>query len=89
MLFRSGYRAGKPTADYLKKVSNRITLWGAIFLAFIALIPTYIFTFVGTPGSLINAFSATGLLIVVSVALEIDKQLEAQLLMRNYKGFLK
>ncbi len=87
--FIPGYRAGKPTADYLKKVSNRITLWGAIFLAFIALIPTYIFTFVGTPGSLINAFSATGLLIVVSVALEIDKQLEAQLLMRNYKGFLK
>lgn len=87
--FIPGYRAGKPTADYLKKVSNRITLWGAIFLALIALIPTYIFTFVGTPGSLINAFSATGLLIVVSVALEIDKQLEAQLLMRNYKGFLK
>ena len=87
--FIPGYRAGKPTADYLKKVSNRITLWGAIFLALIALIPTYIFTLIGNAGSLINAFSATGLLIVVSTALEIDKQLEAQLLMRNYKGFLK
>lgn len=93
--FIPGYRAGKPTADYLKRVSNRITLWGAIFLALIALIPTYIFTFLpnvlgtGSAGSLVNAFSATGLLIVVSVALEIDKQLEAQLLMRNYKGFLK
>lgn len=87
--FIPGYRAGKPTADYLKKVSNRLTLWGAIFLGLIALIPTFIFSLVGTPGSLINAFSATGLLIVVSVALEIDKQLEAQLLMRNYKGFLK
>lgn len=87
--FIPGYRAGKPTAEYLKKVSNRITLWGAIFLAIIALIPTYIFTFIGSSGSLVNAFSATGLLIVVSVALEIDKQLEAQLLMRNYKGFLK
>ena len=87
--FIPGYRAGKPTAEYLKKVSNRITLWGAIFLALIALVPTYIFTLIGNTGSLVNAFSATGLLIVVSVALEIDKQLEAQLLMRNYKGFLK
>lgn len=86
--FIPGYRAGKPTADYLKKVSNRITLWGAIFLALIALIPTYIFTLLNT-GSLINAFSATGLLIVVSTALEVQKQLESQLLMRNYKGFLK
>lgn len=87
--FIPGYRAGKPTADYLKKVSNRITLWGAIFLALVALIPTFIFKLIGNTGSLVNAFSATGLLIVVSVALEIDKQLEAQLLMRNYKGFLK
>ena len=87
--FIPGYRAGKPTADYLKKVSNRITLWGAIFLALVALIPTFIFKLIGDTGSLVNAFSATGLLIVVSVALEIDKQLEAQLLMRNYKGFLK
>lgn len=87
--FVPGYRAGKPTAEYLKRVSNRITLWGAIFLALIALVPTYVFTLIGKAGSLVNAFSATGLLIVVSVALEIDKQLEAQLLMRNYKGFLK
>ncbi len=87
--FIPGYRPGKPTADYLKKVSNRITLWGAIFLGLIALIPNLIFSFVSTPGSLINAFSATGLLIVVSVALELEKQLDAQLLMRNYKGFLK
>lgn len=87
--FIPGYRAGKPTADYLKRVSNRLTLWGAIFLAVIALVPSFIFSLVGSSGSLINAFSATGLLIVVSVALELDKQLEAQLLMRNYKGFLK
>ncbi len=88
--FIPGYRAGKPTAEYLKKVSNRITLFGAIFLAFIALVPTMAFTAIGgSTGSLVNAFSATGLLIVVSVALEFDKQLEAQMLMRNYKGFLK
>ena len=93
--FIPGYRPGKPTAEYLKKVSNRLTLWGAIFLGLVALIPSLLFKSLNTvlglgmTGSLINAFSATGLLIVVSVALELDKQLEAQLLMRNYKGFLK
>jgi len=88
--FIPGYRAGKPTAEYLQRVSDRITLFGAIFLAFIALVPTLVFTGIGgSTGSLVNAFSATGLLIVVSVALEFEKQLEAQLLTRNYKGFLK
>lgn len=87
--FISGIRPGKPTADYLKKVSKRITLFGAIFLAFIALVPTLIFTGISRDGTLVNAFSATGLLIVVSVALEFNKQLESQMLMRNYKGFLK
>lgn len=81
-------RAGKPTADYLRRISNRITLFGAIFLAIIAIIPSLIFKGIGS-GGLVNAFSATGLLIVVSVAIEINKQLEAQMLMRNYKGFLK
>ena len=82
--------AGKPTAEYLGRVSKRITFFGAIFLTFIALVPTLIFTFVsGGDAGLINAFSATGLIIVVSTALEFNKQLEAQLLMRNYKGFLK
>ena len=87
--FITGIRAGKPTAEYLGRVSKRITLFGAIFLMFIALVPTLIFTFIGGSGSLVNAFSATGLIIVVSTALEFNKQLEAQLLMRNYKGFLK
>ena len=87
--FITGIRAGKPTAEYLGRVSKRITLFGAIFLMFIALVPTLIFTFIGGSSSLVNAFSATGLIIVVSTALEFNKQLEAQLLMRNYKGFLK
>ena len=89
--FIPGIRAGKPTADHLRKISGRITLFGAIFLAVIALIPSLAFKAIGdaTQASvLINAFSATGLMIVVSVALELDKQLEAQMLMRNYKGFL-
>ena len=87
--FILGIRPGKPTADYLKRINNRITLFGAIFLAFIAIVPTLIFTFVGGSSTLVTAFSATGMLIVVSVALEFNKQLEAQVLMKNYKGFLK
>lgn len=87
--FVPGIRAGKPTADYLAKISKRITLFGALFLAFIAIVPTILFTAIDTGGSLVGAFSATGMLIVVSVALEFNKQLEAQMLMKNYKGFLK
>lgn len=85
--FIPGIRPGKPTAVYLKKVSNRITLFGAIFLSIIAIVPSLLFKTIDS-GGLVSAFSATGLLIVVSVALEFNKQLEAQMLMRNYKGFL-
>ncbi len=88
--FIPGIRPGKPTAQYLGSINKRITLFGAIFLAFMALIPTLIFS---TPliggGGITSAFSATAMLIVVSVALEFDKQLEAQMMMRNYRGFLK
>jgi len=86
--FIPGIRPGKPTAQYLDGINKKITLFGAIFLAFMALIPTLLFTGIGL-GGLNSAFSATGMLIVVSVALEFDKQLEAQLMMKNYRGFLK
>ena len=86
--FIPGIRPGKPTGDYLKKVSNRITLFGAIYLAVVALVPSLIFQFIGGE-SLINVFSATGLLIVVSVALEFEQALQSQIMMKNYKGFLK
>ena len=86
--FIPGIRPGKPTAEYLGGINKRITLFGAIFLAFMALIPTLLFTAIGA-GGLNSAFSATGMLIVVSCALEFDKQLEAQLMMKNYRGFLK
>ena len=86
--FIPGYRPGKPTADYLRKVSNRITLFGAIFLALLALVPSLIFKGIGGD-SLVNVFSATGLLIVVSVALEFEQALQSQIMMKNYKGFLK
>lgn len=88
--FIPGIRPGKTTSEYLRKISKRITLFGAVFLAFIALIPSLAFRAIDdvTLTSLINAFSTTGLMIIVSVALEFDKSLEAQMLMRNYKGFL-
>ena len=89
--FIPGIRAGKPTSEYLRKISGRITFFGALFLAFIALVPSLALKGASSTldSTLINAFSATGLMIIVSVALELDKQLEAQMLMRNYRGFLK
>ncbi|MFA6860088.1 MAG: preprotein translocase subunit SecY [Clostridia bacterium] len=87
--FIPGIRPGRPTTEQLKKISNRITLFGAIFLAFIALVPSLVFKGVGGTSSLINAFTATGMLIVVSVALEFDKQIQSLILMKQYKGFLK
>ncbi|MBQ8792929.1 MAG: preprotein translocase subunit SecY [Clostridia bacterium] len=89
--FIQGIRPGKQTAEHLGKISGRITLFGAILLAIIALIPSLAFKAIGSvPGAslLINAFSVTGLMIAVSVALELEKQLSAQMFMRNHKGFL-
>ncbi|MDE6200620.1 MAG: preprotein translocase subunit SecY [Clostridiales bacterium] len=88
--FINGIRPGKPTTEYLSRISKRLTLFGAIFLAFIALVPSVVFAAVlGNTSTLVNAFSATGMLIVVSVALEFEKQLQSQLMMKQYKGFLK
>lgn len=95
--FIPGIRAGKPTSDFLRKVNNRITLFGALFLMIISLIPTFLFqalamgdgTWMQPQLKFANSFSATGLLIVVSVALELNKQLESQIMMKHYKGFLK
>lgn len=87
--FIPGIRPGKPTSDYLKRINNRITLFGAIFLSIICVIPTFLFNVTGKDIGLSSAFSATGLLIVVSVALEFNKSLESQIMMRHYKGFLK
>ena len=91
--FIQGIRPGKPTADYLRKISGRITLFGAIYLSLVAFIPSIISMIVVSLNisdtSLLSVFSTTGILIVVSVALELDKQLQSQLMMKNYKGFLK
>ena len=94
--FVTGIRPGRETAEYLQKVVSRITLWGAIFLAIIAFIPSILFQIpswvsggaIGQASGLISSFSTTGMLICVSVALEFDKALENQILMRHYKGLL-
>lgn len=87
--FINGIRPGKPTTEYLSRISKRLTLFGAIFLTFIALVPSVVFAAVLDDTTLVNAFSATGMLIVVSVALEFDKQLQSLMMMKQYKGFLK
>lgn len=89
-----GISPGRATAEYLDKVVKRITLWGALFLAIVALVPSLLFSIPGWMGmgeaqGLINSMAATGMLICVSVALEFNKSLENQILMRHYKGFLK
>jgi len=84
--FIPGVRPGKPTVDYLNRVTNRITWGGALFLAFVAILPFLVreVTDVG-----VLTLSSTGILIVVGVALDTMKQIEAQLTMRRYEGFLK
>ena len=91
--FIQGIRPGKPTAEYLKRINNRITLFGAIYLSLVAFIPSILSMVLSALGqsnlTLLSVFSTTGILIVVSVAMELDKQMESQLMMKNYKGFLK
>jgi preprotein translocase subunit SecY len=83
--FIPGIRPGKPTSDYLARILSRITLFGAIFLTAVAALPM-LFNNVLPPAA--GAFGATSILILVSVALETTRQLEAQMMMRHYKGFL-
>ncbi len=83
--FIPGIRPGKPTSDYLSRILSKLTVFGALFLAVIAAVPTLFTSLTGST----SAFGATGLLIIVSVALETAKALEAQMMMRHYKGFLK
>ncbi|MBQ8108856.1 MAG: preprotein translocase subunit SecY [Clostridia bacterium] len=79
-----GIRQGKPTSDYIKKITRRITMFGAIYLAVLAVIPMIIYSLAGVS----LPFAASSLLIAVSVAMETMRELESQMLMRHYKGFL-
>ena len=82
--FITGLRPGKPTSDYLAKIASRLTMFGSLFLAVIAILPTIALRGLGQT----SAFGATSVLIMVSVALETTEQLESHMLMRHYKGFL-
>jgi preprotein translocase subunit SecY len=86
--FIPGLRPGKRTADYLEKVMMRITYVGGAFLCVIAVIPTAVNAWLGIPFQITAFLGGTGLLIVVSVALDMVQRIEANLLMRNYGGFL-
>ena len=84
--FIPGFRPGKPTADFIHKVINKVLVFGALYLAIVALLPI-----IGSnvlAGAQYLAIGGTSIIIVVGVALETVKALEAQMLMRHYKGFL-
>ena len=83
-----GFRPGKPTSEFIKKVLNKITLFGAIYLSIIAVVPILIAHFSQEAALSGVSLGGTSIIIVVGVALETVRALEAQMLMRNYKGFL-
>ena len=84
--FVPGFRPGKPTADFLRKVLNKITMFGALYLAVIAILPIITGNIIGNSAL---SLGGTSVIIVVGVALETVKAMEAQMLMRHYKGFLE
>ena len=85
--FIPGFRPGKPTADFIKKVISKIVIFGAVYLAIIALLPIITGNVIDNLGSL--SIGGTSIIIVVGVALETVRALESQLSMRQYKGFLE
>jgi preprotein translocase subunit SecY len=84
--FIPGYRPGKRTAEYLEKVMTRITYVGAAFLAIVAVIPTMVSTMLGVDYTVAQFYGGTGLLIVISVALDLVQKINSHLVMRNYPG---
>lgn len=84
--FIPGIRPGRPTAEFIARIMNRITLAGAVFLALIAILPNFVLLATKIPNIY---FGGTALLIVVGVALDTMKQIESHLLMRSYQGFIK
>ena len=84
--FIPGFRPGKPTADFIQKVINKIVVFGSVYLAVVALLPIICGNLIPGSGSL--AIGGTSVIIVIGVALETVKAIEAQMLMRHYKGFL-
>jgi preprotein translocase subunit SecY len=87
--FIPGIRPGNPTAEFLNFVMTRITLAGAIFIAFIAIFPDFIMAWLKVPYLVASFFGGTGILIVVGVMLDTIKQIESYLLIHHYEGFLR
>jgi preprotein translocase subunit SecY len=87
--FIPGVRPGTPTSDYIENILTRITLPGSIFLAIIAILPTFAMSVLTVQPQLASFFGGTSLLIVVGVALDTLQQIESYLLMRHYDGFMK
>ncbi|MBR4057669.1 MAG: preprotein translocase subunit SecY [Oscillospiraceae bacterium] len=87
--FIPGFRAGKPTSEFIRKVLNKVTLFGAIYLSIIAVVPILISCFSESAANSGISLGGTSIIIVVGVALETVKALEGQMLMRHYKGFLE
>ena len=86
--FIPGFRAGKPTSEYIRKVLNKITLMGALYLSVVAVVPILIGCFTTATSLSGISLGGTSIIIVVGVAIETVRAVEAQMLMRNYKGFL-
>jgi len=84
--FIPGFRPGKPTAEFIQKVINKIIVFGSVYLGIVALLPIVAGHFM--PAVKNMAIGGTSVIIVIGVALETVKALEAQMLMRHYKGFL-
>jgi preprotein translocase subunit SecY len=84
-----GIRPGPPTAQYLDRVLTRLTLPGALFLAVVAVIPSVFINHFGFPQATARALGGTSVLIVVGVALDTMRQMESQMMMRSYEGFLR
>ena len=87
--FIPGIRPGRPTSDFLSKVLNKITLFGAVYLGIIAIVPIIVSICSSSAANSGISLGGTSIIIVVGVALETVRALEAQMIMRNYKGFLE
>ena len=87
--FIPGVRPGKSTSDYIDHILTRVTLPASVFLALIAIFPTFLSSFFNVDFSLASFYGGTSLLIIVGVALDTLQQIESHLLMRHYDGFLK
>jgi preprotein translocase subunit SecY len=87
--FIPGIRPGRPTAEYLSFVLNRITLPGSLYLGIVAVLPNFFINLTGQGNNQNFPFGGTAVLIMVGVGLDTVKQIESQLMQRNYEGFLR